>query len=183
MRLDDLQAGYAFGQIDRAILMSPQKTNARVVAAGSLLLSEVCFGYPIHFLMYANNYEQVDNDHPILSEFKSKEEALAVFGEGAARSKGTTTSTGMVRNYFANIFGAVQYRSLHEGLAENIFSAAFENDVWVGQMRTRLAIDGYESKGPQEAAKELLKLIHSRAHLLRSGVRKNGRNRKKAVSH
>ncbi len=31
VRLDDLQQGYAIGQIDRAIIMSPQKVNARVV--------------------------------------------------------------------------------------------------------------------------------------------------------
>ena len=31
VRLDDLQQGYAFGQIDRAIIMSPHKVNARVV--------------------------------------------------------------------------------------------------------------------------------------------------------
>ncbi|MEN3203695.1 MAG: hypothetical protein ABDK87_08260 [Atribacterota bacterium] len=31
LRLDDLQKGYAFGQIDRAIIMSPSQGNARIV--------------------------------------------------------------------------------------------------------------------------------------------------------
>ena len=31
IRLDDLEHGYAFNQVDRAIIMSPQKVNARVV--------------------------------------------------------------------------------------------------------------------------------------------------------
>lgn len=167
VRLDDLQAGYAFGQIDRAILMSPQKINARVVLPITNL-REVCFGYPIHFLLYANNYEQVDDEHPVLSEFGSRDEALAVFSEGAAMTKGTTTSTGMVGNYFANIFGPVQYRELHEGLAEKTFRAAYENGVWVGQMRTRLGLPGYETKGPEAAAKELLKLISGRTDMLKA---------------
>jgi len=166
VRLDDLQAGYAFGQIDRAILMSPQKTNARVVLPITTL-AEVCHGYPVHFLMYANNYEAVDRAHPVLSEFGSMQEALEVFSAGAAMTKGTTTSTGMVGNYFANIFGPVQYRSLHEPLAERIFRAAFEGGVWVGQMRTRLAIPGFEAKGPEAAAVELLRLIQRRARARR----------------
>ena len=31
VRLDDLQPGFAFGQIDRTIIMSPAQVNARVV--------------------------------------------------------------------------------------------------------------------------------------------------------
>ena len=31
VRLDDLQQGYAFGQLDRSIIMSPNRVNARVV--------------------------------------------------------------------------------------------------------------------------------------------------------
>ena len=31
VRLDDLQSGYAFGQIDRAIIMNPDEVNARVI--------------------------------------------------------------------------------------------------------------------------------------------------------
>ena len=33
VRLDDLQSGYALGQIDRTIIMNPDQVNARVVIA------------------------------------------------------------------------------------------------------------------------------------------------------
>lgn len=158
IRLDDLQQGYAFEQISRAIIMSPQKVNARVVLPVTTL-DEVLHGYPLDMLLYANNYEEVDDDHPIIERFNTPEEALRVFREGAVMSKGTTTSSGLVHTYFANIFGPPEYRELHEGLATKAFRAAFQSAVFVGQMRTRLGIPGYETKGPEEAAKCLLLLI------------------------
>ena len=74
-------------------------------------------------------------------------------------AKGTTTSTGLVHSYFANIFGPPQYRQLHEELAEPVFKAAFDSDVYVGQIRTRLGLEGCESDGPRAAARALLELI------------------------
>ncbi|MFZ5831509.1 MAG: phosphoenolpyruvate carboxykinase [Planctomycetota bacterium] len=167
IRLDDLQQGYAFGQIDRAIIMSPQKINARVVLPVTSL-AEVLRGYPVDFILYANNYEEVDDDHPIIEPFANAEQALKVFREGAAMSKGTTTSTGLTHSYFGNIFGAPQYKDLHEPLAQKTFEAAFKADVFLGQMRTRLGINGYESRGPEEAARAMFALIEQR-HAERCG--------------
>jgi hypothetical protein len=48
---------------------------------------------------------------------------------------------------------------LHEQLAINTFSVLFNSGVFVGQIRTRLGIPGYEAKGPEDAAKALLTLI------------------------
>jgi hypothetical protein len=158
IRLDDLQAGYAFQQIDRAIIMSPQKINARVVLPVTTL-SEVLHGYLVDFLLYANNYELVDADHPVLEKFDNVQRALAVFREGAAMAKGTTTSTGLVHSYFANIFGPPQYRQQHDELAARVFEAAFASGTCVGQIRTRLGIPGCETTGPREAATALLDLI------------------------
>ncbi len=70
MRLDDLQAGYAFGKIDRSIIMSPQKTNARVVLPVTTL-GEVLHGHNVDFILYANNFEETDADHPIIERFDS----------------------------------------------------------------------------------------------------------------
>lgn len=158
VRLDDLQQGYAFEQIDRSIFMTPNKINARVVLPVTTL-EDVLKGYPVDYLLYANNYEAIDDDHPVVDPLPSVEEALAVFREGAAMAKGTTTSTGLVHSYFANIFGAPQYRDLHEPLAEKIFAAAFESGTFVGQLRTRLGVKGFESTGPQEAAEALLRMV------------------------
>jgi hypothetical protein len=161
VRLDDLQQGYAFGQLDRAIIMSPQKVNARVVLPVTTL-EEVLHGHRLDLLLYANNYEEVDDGHPIIERFENAEAALNIFREGAAMAKGTTTSTGLVHSYFANIFGAPQYKELHEPLAEKVFRAAFESGVFVGQLRTRLGIAGFETKGPEAAAEALLALTGER---------------------
>ncbi len=160
IRLDDLQQGYAFQQIDRAIIMSPQKVNARVVLPVTTM-AEVLHGYPLDFILYANNYEQVDAEHPIIERFETADAALKTFREGAAMAKGTTSASGLVHSYFANIFGPPQYRETHELLAQKVFAAAFAKDIYVGQLRTRLGIPGQESTGPREAAQALLALISS----------------------
>ena len=90
VRLDDLQQGYAFGQLDRSIIMSPNKVNARVVLPVTTL-EDVLRGYPVDFLLYANNHEAVDAGHPVVDRLTDEAAALAVFREGAAMSKGTTT--------------------------------------------------------------------------------------------
>jgi hypothetical protein len=158
IRLDDLQHGYAFGQIDRAIFHNPHMINARVILPVAML-DEVIRGYPVDMILYANNYEEVDELHPIIERLPNVERALEVFREGAAMAKGTTTSTGLVHTYFANIFGPAQYRDLHEKLATQTFEAAYKAGIFVGQLRTRLGIAGYETKGPQEAALALFNLI------------------------
>jgi energy-coupling factor transporter ATP-binding protein EcfA2 len=158
VRLDDLQPGYAFGQLDRSIIMNPNQVNARIVLPVTTY-KNIINGYPVDMVLYANNYEEVDEDHPILERLSSSESALHVFREGTAMSKGTTTSTGLVHTYFVNIFGAVQYRSLHDELAGKYFKILFRNDVFIGQMRTRLGISGWEQQGPEEAAKALLKAL------------------------
>lgn len=161
VRLDDLQPGYAFGQIDRTIIMSPSQVNARAVLPVTTY-ANVVRGYSIDFVLYANNYELIDEDHPVLESFSSRDEALRVFREGTVMSKGTTTSTGLVHSYFANIFGPPQYKGLHDRLAQQYFTAFFERGMFVGQLRTRLGIPGWEAKGPEAAALELLAAIENR---------------------
>lgn len=161
IRLDDLQHGYAFNQVDRAILHNPQLVNARVVLPVTTV-DEILHGYPVDFILYANNYEEVDEAHPAIEPLAELTTALRVFGEGAAMAKGTTTSTGLGHTYFANVFGPPQYRELHEQLALRTFRAAFDSGVFVGQLRTRLGIPGYESTGPEHAARALLELVESR---------------------
>ena len=161
LRLDDLSPGFAFGQIDRAIIMSAGRTNARIIIPVSDYPTIVA-GVRIDCVLYANNYEDIDADHPVLEQFSSAEEALKVFREGTSMSKGTTTSTGLVHSYFANIFGPPQYRALHEKLAARFFSAFFREGLYVGQLRTRLGVRGRETSGPAEAASHLLSLISSR---------------------
>lgn len=162
VRLDDLQAGYAFGQMDRTIIMNPDQVNARVVLPVTRY-EYLIEGIPVDAILYANNYEQVDSDHLPVEKFMTPSDALKVFRRGAVMSKGTTTSTGIVENYFANIFGPVQYQDLHDEIAERYFKAFFDADLYVGQLRTMLGIRGQEQKGPEQAALALLDLIRSRS--------------------
>jgi hypothetical protein len=161
VRLDDLQPGYAFGQLDRAIIMNPNQVNARIVLPVTTY-ENVIKGYPVDMVLYANNYEEIDEEHPVIERFDTPEAALRVFREGTAMSKGTTTATGLVHTYFVNIFGAVQYKSIHEEIAKRYFEAFFKRDIFVGQMRTRLGITGWERKGPEEAAQALLQRIEKK---------------------
>ena len=116
-------------------------------------------GFKIDFVFYANNYEDVNENCPIIQQINGVDEALEVFRAGKVMSKGTTTTTGLVQTYFANIFGPQQHQDLHEGLAVKYFETFFRQGIFVGQMRTRLGITGQERKGPEAAAKELLKML------------------------
>jgi energy-coupling factor transporter ATP-binding protein EcfA2 len=158
LRLDDLQPGYAFGQLDRSIIMNPSQTNARIVFPVTKF-ETLILGHKIDYILYANNYEEIDNEHPVIEKFNSAEWALDIFREGAVMSKGTTTTSGLVHSYFANIFGPPEYKEIHEKIAARYFKAFFKNNIFVGQMRTRLGIPGQESTGPRDAAIELLRII------------------------
>ncbi len=158
IRLDDLQPGYEFGQMGRAIFMSPSRTNARLLLPVTTY-PDVVQGNKIDLILYANNYEEVDEEHPITEQFGNPTEALEVFEQGKVMSKGTTTAEGIVQSYFANIFGPPQYRQLHDRIARRYFDHFFTHSIFVGQIRTRLGIPGWETKGPKEAAKELIRLM------------------------
>ncbi len=158
VRLDDLQKGYAMGQIDRTIMMNPDQVNARVVIPVTKY-QNVVEGFDIHFVLYANNYEAVNAGNPVIEKFNDADKALEVFRSGAVMSKGTTTTTGLTHSYFANIFGPPQYRELHETISKRFFDAFFEMGIFVGEMRTQLGISGKEFEGPEESARALLNML------------------------
>lgn len=157
IRLDDLQTGYAFGQIDRTIIMSPDQTNARVVLPVTTY-DTIMRGFPIDMVLYANNYQSVEEGKSTIHWFDKPKEALEVFRAGKVMSKGTTTTTGLTQTYFANVFGPAQYVDEHDALAKKFFDAFFKSGVRVGELYTQLGIAGMEHNGPEIAAQELLKL-------------------------
>ncbi|HEY9087101.1 MAG TPA: hypothetical protein VIO36_02950 [Anaerolineaceae bacterium] len=160
VRLDDLQPGYAFGQIDRMILMSATQVNARVVIPVTTYAA-IMKGSAPNLVLYANNYEAVDAGHPIIEPFASPQAALDEFRAGKVMSKGTTTTTGLVGTYFANVFGPEQYQEMHEPLAQTFFNAFFERGIPVGQIRTQLGRPGQERSGPEAAARALLEWMQN----------------------
>lgn len=161
VRLDDLDPGFAFGHLDRSVLMSPERNNARVVLPLTQY-KDVVAGCPVDMLLYANNYEAVTEDSPALEAFGDAGEALHVFRTGSRASKGTTDEQGLVSSYFANPFGPPQFRELHEELAQRYFHAAYQRGVFVGQLRTRLGIAGFEREGPRQAAEGLFRWLMER---------------------
>jgi hypothetical protein len=161
LRLDDLQPGYAFEQMDRSIFMNPNLTNARVIVPVTSY-KKIVSGVPIDFFLYANNYEAIEEDKPAIEMFASPEEALPVFNQGKRMAKGTTSEQGMTASYFANPFGAPQRRPQHEELARHFLEQMYQSNIAVGQLRTQLGIKGMERKGPQIAAKALFSTMAER---------------------
>ena len=158
VRLDDLHPGYAYTEIDRSVFMNPHLNNARLV----MPITEyrhVVAGYPVDLFLYANNYDNVDEDHTRLELMTDEVAAYEVFANGARLAKGTTDEKGLVHTYFANPFGAPQKKDKHEALAKKFIHQLLKNGKRVGQLRTRLGISGYETKGPEEAAHALFQFI------------------------
>ncbi len=155
VRLDDLENGYAYKEMDRSIFMNPNQTNARLVMPVATYAT-IMKGYPVDMFFYANNYSEDEN---ILVKFASKEDAVSVFKKGARVAKGTTSEKGLVESYFANPFGPTQCQDLCNPLLDTYFDALFKTGVPVGEIHTRLAVSGMEHKGPQEVAKFLFELV------------------------
>jgi hypothetical protein len=158
VRLDDLQPGYAYSTMDRSIFMNPEEHNARVIVPYSNY-EEIIKPTKVDLFLYANNYDKKRSNEKALTLFKSEEEAYNVLSSGIRKAKGTTSEEGLTRSYFANPFGAVQRKEVHEEIAKHFIHKMFENKIFVGELKTQLGIEGYEEKGPLEAAKDLLDFL------------------------
>lgn len=154
VRLDDLDAGYSFKELDRSVFMNPDKVNARIVIPITDY-KDVVAKHDVDLFLYANNYEEGEP----LSFFDNIDDALKVFRAGNRMAKGTTTEYGLVGSFFANPFGPVQRQEQCEELLQDYFQRMFDQGVQIGQLRTRLGIKGNEHNGPKEAAIEILKYI------------------------
>lgn len=155
VRLDDLDTGYAYEIMDRALFLNPNKVNARVV----IPISSYDFintEHKVDLLLYANNYAEGNKG---LSTFEDLNLALNTFREGVRKAKGTTSEIGLVKSYFANPFGPVQMEIETDKLLVNYFNLLSKNNVVIGEIYTKLAVESFESKGPLEAATYLLKYL------------------------
>ena len=141
--------------------MNPDKVNARIVIPITDY-KDVVAPHEVDLFLYANNYEEGGE---ALSFFDDVDSALKVFRAGNRMSKGTTTEYGLVGSFFANPFGPVQRQGQTEILLHDYFNRMFKQGIKVGQLRTRLGIKGYEHRGPQEAATEILKYITGETEL------------------
>lgn len=155
VRLDDLDVGYSFKELDRSVFMNPDKVNARIVIPITSY-KDVVEKHDVDMFLYANNYE---DGKQALKFFDNVDDALKVFRSGSRMAKGTTTEMGLVDSYFANPFGPVQREEQTEPILQDYFKKMFDQGILVGQLCTKLGIKGNEHCGPQEAAIALLKYI------------------------
>lgn len=155
VRLDDLENGYAYKAMERAIFMNPDKVNSRLVMPVSTY-PEIMKGYPVDMVFYANNYSEDENT---LNIFNNVSDAIEVFKKGARVAKGTTSEKGLVTSYFANPFGPVQHQEKCSKLLDLYFNTLFKEGIPVGEIHTRLAVPGFEHEGPKGVAKFLYELI------------------------
>ncbi|HAT4106187.1 phosphoenolpyruvate carboxykinase [Clostridium perfringens] len=158
VRLDDLDQGYAFKEIDRSIFMNPDKINARLLMP-VCKYDDIIRGYDVDLFLYANNYDGVDEEEKSIEYFNNPEEAKKIFKAGARMAKGTTTENGLVESYFANPFGPVQKKEEMDLIIDKYFDDMFNNKVKVGQIKTCLGVLGFEKEGPKKAAIELFDII------------------------
>lgn len=160
VRLDDLDTGYAYEIMDRALFLNPNKVNARVVIPMSSY-ELISSNHKIDYLFYANNYDKTKAG---IRLFDKVDEALETFEKGVRFAKGTTTETGLVETYFANPFGPVQLRTQTEPLVKDYFNKLKDDGTVIGEIYTKLGVSGYESAGPKEAATALLDYITGGKH-------------------
>ena len=155
VRLDDLADGYAYEAMDRGIFMNPHKTNARLLYPVSNY-KDIMYGYKVDIFLYANNY--IDKKQ-VLRLIEDKDEAMTIFKKGTRKAKGTTSELGVIDSYFANPFGVVQRKQQSEQIIKRVFDVLYDTNVEVGEIYTKLAIEGYERKGPEKAAQKLFEWI------------------------
>lgn len=158
VRLDDLDQGYAFKEIDRSIFMNPDKINARLVTP-VCPYKEIIKGYEVDLFLYANNYNKINDGETSIIYFKDVKDAIEVFKSGARMAKGTTSEIGLVESYFANPFGPTQKKKETDILIDKYFNDMFKNGIKVGEVMTQLALEGKEKEGPKKAAIELFEII------------------------
>lgn len=156
VRLDDLDTGYAYKEIDRSIFMNPDKKNSRVIIPIATY-NDIMKGYPVDYFFYANNYDKTENNE--IEFFDNYKTAIDIFKAGRRMAKGTTTEVGVVDSYFANPFGPAQKQKETDVLIEKYFKDMFNKGVKVGVIKTQLGIKGMEKIGPRKAAEKLFELI------------------------
>ncbi len=158
VRLDDLPRHYAYATMDRSIFMNPGVVNSRVIVPFGNY-DRIIVPWKVDYLLYANNYTPISGVKDAVKRFESVEDALRVFSEGKRMAKSTTHEKGITTSYFANPFGAVQKKDVHEKIAEEFFKQLFKNEIFVGELRTQLGVPGMEEEGPRMAARALVSLL------------------------
>ncbi len=154
IRLDDLDPGTPYRDIDRSIFMNPESSNSRVITPAASY-DIVATNHKIDLFAYANNYD----DKLGLHYFEDLEEAKATCKEGKRMALGTTQEVGISKTYFANPFGPMQKQELCEPLIDEIFQCMRNQGIFIGEIYTHLGFNKENREGLEIAAQQLLEFI------------------------
>ena len=155
IRLDDLDPGTPYRDMDRSIFMNPESSNNARVITPAAPYDVVAMNHRIDLFAYANNYD----DKLGLHRFDNIEDAKATCTEGKRMAKGTTQEVGISTTYFANPFGPMQQQDVCGPLIDQMFAALRDTGVFVGEIYTHLGLDKENREGINQAAMELLDFI------------------------
>ena len=155
IRLDDLDPGTPYRDMDRSIFMNPESSNNARVITPAAPYEVVSMNHKIDLFAYANNYDNKLGLH----HFDNLDDAKATCVEGKRMAKGTTQEVGISTTYFANPFGPMQKQDVCDPLIDKVFTALRDNGVFVGEIYTHLGLDKENRDGINIAAKELLAFI------------------------
>lgn len=154
IRLDDLDPGTPYRDMDRSIFMNPESSNARVITPAAPY-DTVATNHKIDLFAYANNYD----DKLGLQQFVNLEDAKATCKEGKRMALGTTQEVGISTTYFANPFGPMQKQDVCEPLIDEVFQCLKDNHIFIGEIYTHLGFNKENREGLQIAAEQLLDFI------------------------
>jgi len=154
VRLDDLDKGTAYRDMDRSIFFNPEKANARVVLPAAPY-EVVTTDQKVDCFLYANNY----TDRRGMHLFASRDEAKPVFVEGKRFALGTTQEKGLSTTFFANPFGPMQKQEECGRLIDTIFDELFREGIPVGEIYTCLGLPNKGDHGISKAAEALLEFV------------------------
>ncbi|MGN8764531.1 hypothetical protein [Hornefia butyriciproducens] len=156
VRLDDLDPGTPYRDMNRSIFFNPDQSNARVItpAAPYSVITDL---HPVDLFVYANNYDDMTG----MRRIEDIEEAKEIFIRGRRMAKGTTQETGFSETYFANPFGPMQQQEICRGIIDDVFRCLADTGVFVGEVYTRLGRDPEDRAGIQTSAQDLLDFIEN----------------------
>ncbi len=155
LRLDDLEKESIYKDIDRNIFFNAEQSlNARLVNPVNTY-KEIKKLHKIDMVLYANNYEK---NKVGIRRLKEKEQVLDLFINAKRMAIGTTNEIGISTTFFANPFGCVQKENECRKLLDYQFGLLLENNIYIGEIYTLLAIDKTNAT-LKKSSIELLKLL------------------------
>ncbi len=153
IRLDDLDPGTPYKDMDRSIFFAPENPNSRMVVPASSY-AFITRNHPIDLFCYANNYTDSKGMKELdVEDFKETCKA------GTRMALGTTQEKGLSKTYFANPFGPMQNQEVCDPLIDEVMGVLKDQGIYLGEVYTHLGFDKTNRAGIEDAAKELLAFI------------------------